>query len=150
MFDGELLQEYENLLIEGDPQGEKIKKHIEQVLGKKLALIHGRDEFGSLLKDARRVQAKDAKKSIELKSYAERQNQLEIALTSIENDLKDLKAQRLLVERQVDNIDDELKNTEGVQRKNVSWKAYFQSARALSGSLQGLLTNNARSSRQLG
>jgi len=119
LFDGELLQEYENLLIEDSEQGDKIKEHIEQALGVP-ALIHGRDEFSNLLKEARRIQAKDAKKNTELKRFAEQQNQLEIKLTSLENDLSDLLAQRLVIEKQVDDIDDELKNTEGVQRKKIA------------------------------
>ncbi len=118
LFDGELLQEYEDLLIEGSEQGEKIKEHIEQALGVP-ALIHGREELNVLLKDARRVQAKDAKKNTELKCFAEQQNQLEIKLLSVENDLKDLVAQRAVIEKQVDDIDDELKNTEGVQRMKI-------------------------------
>lgn len=118
LFDGELLQEYENLLIEGSEQGDKIKEHIEQALGVP-ALIHGRDEFNTLLKEARSMQAKDAKKNIELKHFAEQQNQLEIRMTSLENDLMNLKEQRIDVQSQIDNIDDELKNTEAVQRKKI-------------------------------
>ncbi|KEQ17846.1 AAA family ATPase [Endozoicomonas numazuensis] len=130
LFDGELLQEYENLLIEGDAQGEKIKEHIEQALGVP-ALIHGRDEFNSLLKDARRIQARDAKKNTELKRYAEQQTQLEIKLTSIENDLKDLEAERVDIEKKIDDIDDELKNTEGVQRKKVELEGLSAERKAI-------------------
>ncbi len=118
LFDGELLQEYENLLVEGSEQGDKIKEHIEQALGVP-ALIHGRDEFSNLLKDARRMQAKDAKKNTELKRFAEQQNQLEIKMTSFENDLKDLKTQHFEAQKQIDDIDDDLKNTEAVQRKKI-------------------------------
>ncbi len=65
------------------------------------------------------MQAKDAKKNTELKRFAEQQNQLEIKMTSFENDLKDLKSQRFDVQKQIDDIDDELKNTEAVQRKKI-------------------------------
>lgn len=118
LFDGELLQEYENLLIEDSEQGEKIKEHIEQALGVP-ALVHGRDELATLLKEARSIQAKDAKKNKELSSYAEQQRQLEIKLTSYEKDLKDQVAQKNDVQNQIDIIDDELKNTEAVQRKKI-------------------------------
>ncbi|HIF5859177.1 AAA family ATPase [Vibrio parahaemolyticus] len=118
LFDGELLQEYENLLIEDSEQGEKIKEHIEQALGVP-ALVHGRDELATLLKEARSIQAKDAKKNKELSSYAEQQRQLEIKLTSYEKDLRDQIAQKNDVQSQIDIIDDELKNTEAVQRKKV-------------------------------
>ena len=116
LFDGELLQEYENLLIEESEQGKKIKEHIEQALGVP-ALVHGRDELKALLKTARNLQAKDAKKNNELKQYAEQQRQLEIQLTSLEKDQEDIKAQRTEKQNEIDVIDDELKNTEAVQRK---------------------------------
>jgi len=118
LFDGELLQEYENLLIEESEQGEKIKEHIEQALGVP-ALVHGRDELKTLLKTARNLQAKDAKKDKELQQHAEQQRQLEIQLTSLEKDQKDLKAQKTEKQNEIDVIDDELKNTEAVQRKKV-------------------------------
>lgn len=118
LFDGELLQEYENLLIEESEQGEKIKEHIEQALGVP-ALIHGRDELKVLLKTARTLQAKDAKKNKELEQYAEQQRQLDIQLTSLEKDREDLKAQKVDKQNEIDLIDDELKNTEAVQRKKI-------------------------------
>lgn len=137
LFDGELLQEYENLLIEGSDQGDKIKEHIEQALGVP-ALIHGRDEFNSLLKDARRMQAKDAKKNTELKRFAEQQNQLEIKMSSFEKDLKDLKIQRLEVQNQIDDIDDELKNTEAVQRKKIELEGLASERKAAEQQLSNL------------
>lgn len=118
LFDGELLQEYENLLIEESEQGEKIKEHIEQALGVP-ALVHGRDELKTLLKTARNLQAKDAKKDKELQQYAEQQRQQEIQLLSLEKDQEDLKAQKIEKQNEIDVIDDELKNTEAVQRKKV-------------------------------
>jgi DNA sulfur modification protein DndD len=137
LFDGELLQEYENLLVDDSEQGEKIKEHIEQALGVP-ALIHGRDEFALLLKDARRVQAKDAKKNTELKRFAEQHNQLEIQLTSIEKDLADLVVQRSTIQKQVDDIDDELKNTEAVQRKKIELEGLASERKAAEQQLESL------------
>ncbi|MCW8828095.1 MAG: AAA family ATPase [Gammaproteobacteria bacterium] len=118
LFDGELLQEYENLLINESEQGEKIKEHIEQALGVP-ALIHARDEFGVLLIEARRAQAKDAKKNNELKSYSEQHRQLEIRYASLQKDLVDLRVQETDLTKKIDDIDDELNNTEAVQRKKI-------------------------------
>ena len=118
LFDGELLQEYEDLLIEGSEQGDKIKVHIEQALGVP-ALLHGKNELKKLLKDARGIQTRDARRNTDLKSYAEQQNQLEVKLTSLEKDLEDLLAQSVCVQKQVDDIDDELTNTEAVQHKKI-------------------------------
>ena len=116
LFDGELLQEYENLLIEESEQGEKIKEHIEQALGVP-ALIHGRDELRTLLKSAQKTQAKDAQKNKELAQYAEQQEELDSKLSSLEENKKELQALQAEKQKDVDKIDDELKNTAAVQRK---------------------------------
>ncbi|PUA28822.1 MAG: hypothetical protein B0W54_10420 [Cellvibrio sp. 79] len=118
LFDGELLQEYENLLIDSSGQGEKIKEHIEQALGVP-ALIHGRDDLSALLKDARRIQARDAKNDEDSKNYAEQLRQLEIKQSKLERDLEDLGSQRAAIQQEIDSIDDELKNTEIVQNKKI-------------------------------
>ena len=121
LFDGELLQEYENLLIEQGEQGiqgEKIKQHIEQALGVP-ALINGKEDLSTLLKEARRIQARDAKKNDDLKNYAEQQRQLEIKLSQLEKDLKDLVGQKHSLQQHIDTIDDELRSTEVVQRKKI-------------------------------
>ena len=102
LFDGELLQEYENLLVEQNEQGEKIKEHIEQALGVP-ALINGRDEFTSLLKDARRTQTRDAKNSSDAKMYAEQQRVNETKQLTLEKDIKDLEMQQRDVQKQIDD-----------------------------------------------
>jgi DNA sulfur modification protein DndD len=116
LFDGELLQEYENLLLEGDVQGEKIKEHIEQTLGVP-ALINGRNEFTKLLTDARRIQARDAKNSSEAKTHVERQRVNENRQITLEKDISDLEFLQRDVQKQIDDIEDQLKNTEAVQKK---------------------------------
>jgi len=116
LFDGELLQEYENLLVEQSEQGEKIKEHIEQALGVP-ALVNGRNEFTSLLKDARRTQTRDAKNSSDAKMYAEQQRVNESKQTTFEKDIKDLEIQQREVQKHIDDIEDQLKNTEAVQKK---------------------------------
>jgi DNA sulfur modification protein DndD len=116
LFDGELLQEYENLLVEQSEQGEKIKEHIEQALGVP-ALVNGRNEFTSLLKDARRMQTRDAKNSSDAKMYAEQQRVNEVKQTTLEKDLKDLEIQQREIQKKIDDIEDNLKNTEAVQKK---------------------------------
>lgn len=118
LFDGELLQEYENLLIEESDQGKKIKEHIESVLGVP-ALIHARDELQVLLKDARSMQRRDAQKNDELRKYAQDQKGHEVKLKSLEDDIGELDRQRLGLQERVDEIDDFLKNTEAVQNKKL-------------------------------
>lgn len=122
LFDGELLQEYENLLVEQSEQGEKIKEHIEQALGVP-ALVNGRNEFSKLLTDARRMQTRDAKNSSDAKTYAEQQRVNEAKQVTLEKDIKDLEIQQRDVQKQIDDIEEELKNTEAVQRKKYELDA---------------------------
>lgn len=89
LFDGELLQEYETLLIEGSDQGRQIKEAIEQVLGVP-ALINGRDELGALLKTAQKMQQQDLQRTRGSEKLAEQQASLISRQESFERDLKGL------------------------------------------------------------
>lgn len=89
LFDGELLQEYESLLIEGSEQGRQIKEAIEEVLGVP-TLIRGRDELGSILKNARKKQSADLTHIQGLEKQADRQKDLTAKQDTLERDLQDL------------------------------------------------------------
>lgn len=111
LFDGELLQEYETLLIEGNDQGRRIKEAIEQVLGVP-TLIHGRDEISTLLKQFQRQQAKDLAHVDGLERQAERQSQWQTRQESYENDLKALRdklsksrSERAALDEELDKVD---------------------------------------------
>lgn len=115
LFDGELLQEYETLLIEGSDQGSRIKEAIEQVLGVP-TLVQGRDEAGTLLKQAQKQQTKDLQQMQGMNAQAERQGGLqdkeatqERSLVALRNRLKTTKEQR-------EALDDELEQVEAVYR----------------------------------
>ena len=118
LFDGELLQEYENLLIEKSEQGKKIKEHIESILGVP-ALVHARDELQVLLKDARAAQRKDAQKDEDLRKFAQDQQNHEIELEIIESDLQELNSQKVDYQEKIDVLDDFLNDTEVVQNKKI-------------------------------
>src|SRR6185437_2421179 len=87
LFDGELLQEYESLLIEGSDQGRRIKDAIEQVLGVP-ALINGRDELGVILKSALKAQQQDLQRTKGSEKMAEQQANLIARQDSYEQDLR--------------------------------------------------------------
>lgn len=122
LFDGELLQEYENLLIEQSEQGEKIKKRIEAILGVP-ALINGKEDLQSLLNDARKQQRKDAQKIDAGKGYSQEQENLQIELQNFDTDLDSLKNLYDTIQDDIDKIDDVLKNTEAVQAKKIEISA---------------------------
>ena len=89
LFDGELLEEYESLLIEGSEQGREIREAIEQVLGVP-ALTNGRAELGAILKSATKQQATELSHIQGLEKQAERQKDLTARQDSYERDLRTL------------------------------------------------------------
>ena len=115
LFDGELLQEYEALLIEGSEQGKKIKLAIEQVLGVP-ALIHGRDESATLLRKMQKKQSQDLTHISGMERQAEQQANHQAKQEAYEKDLVSLRKKQ--DETQVERIelDDEMEKTEAVQR----------------------------------
>jgi DNA sulfur modification protein DndD len=107
LFDGELLQEYESLLIEGSAQGKKIKEAIEQVLGVP-ALVQGRDEISTLLKTAQRQQTRDLSQVKGLEAQAEEQGRLQEKQQALESDLADIKSRLAKTHNERLQLDDEL------------------------------------------
>ncbi|MEW6344922.1 MAG: AAA family ATPase [Pseudomonadota bacterium] len=107
LFDGELLQEYETLLIEGSEQGKLIKDAIEQVLGVP-TLIHGRDEATTLLRSATKQQTKDLAHVAGLESQAQRQASWQTKLESFEDDYGRLKIKLAKTVEERAALDDEL------------------------------------------
>nr|WP_302477084.1 AAA family ATPase [Ruegeria arenilitoris] len=107
LFDGELLQEYEELLFEGSEQGRQIKEAIEQALGVP-TLVKGRDELGTILKNASRAQTKALAHIQGLKAQALRTDALNEKLEAFEADEKYLEAQISNVREERENLEDEM------------------------------------------
>jgi DNA sulfur modification protein DndD len=107
LFDGELLQEYESLLIEGSEQGRQIKEAIEHVLGVP-SLIHGRAELGAILKAATKQQSRDLSHIQGLEKQAERQQDLTARQDAYERDLSKLLARLNAVRSEREKLDDAL------------------------------------------
>lgn len=111
LFDGELLQEYESLLVEGSEQGKHIKEAIEQVLGVP-SLTRGADELGSILKKFQNQQAKDAAQIKGLEQLAAKQTEWQEKLENFESDITDLKQQLERTREHRRQLDDELEKVE--------------------------------------
>ncbi|MCP1829095.1 DNA sulfur modification protein DndD [Bradyrhizobium sp. USDA 4532] len=107
LFDGELLGEYESLLIEGSEQGRQIKDAIEQVLGVP-ALIYGRAELGAILKSATKRQTSELAHIQGLEKQAQRQQELTAKQDAHERDIQDLQARLANVRAERNKLDDEL------------------------------------------
>jgi DNA sulfur modification protein DndD len=115
LFDGELLQEYETLLIEGSEQGKRIKEAIEQVLGVP-TLVHGRDEASTLLKTFQRQQSKDLAHVEGLERQAEKQSSWQTRQEAYEADLRGLRERLAKTKSDRATLDDELEKVDSVHR----------------------------------
>lgn len=134
LFDGELLQEYETLLIEGNDQGRRIKEAIEQVLGVP-ALVHGRNQAATLLKTFQKKQSQDLAHVEGFQRQAERQASFQRKQESFEADLirlrlklEETKSERAKLDEDLEKVDsvyqakiriDELKKRQNVLEKRL-------------------------------
>lgn len=124
LFDGELLGEYEELLIEGSEQGRQIKEAIEEVLGVP-ALTNGRAELGAMLKVATKKQTQEMAHIAGLERSAENMAKLTARLDTQDVDLA--KLQEKLVQTRADRaaLEDELEQAATV----LALKATLDAAR---------------------
>ncbi len=121
LFDGELLQEYETLLVEDSQHGQRIKDAIEQVLGVP-ALVNGRDESKDLLKKAQAIQVRELKHIDALASYTSQSQSLQNQIEAHEADLLPQRAHLQTCIGRLDEIDGELASTAAIQETHARLK----------------------------
>lgn len=141
LFDGELLGEYEELLIEGSEQGRQIKEAIEEVLGVP-ALTNGRAELGAMLKSATKKQGQEMAHIAGLERSAENMTKLTTRLDTQDADLA--KLQEKLTQTRADRavLEDELEQAATV----LALKATLDAAREAASGFNATL-NKKRSER---
>ena len=122
LFDGELLQEYEALLIEGSEQGQHIKEAIEEVLGVP-ALINGRDEAATLLKRAQKQQSRDLAHVQGLERQAQQQTALQQRQELYERDLAALREKQQRTKAEREKLGDELEATDKIHQAKAKLDA---------------------------
>lgn len=105
LFDGELLQEYEELLINESTAGPRISGAIERIL-KVPVLTQGRDHLIQMSNDADKQAAREASKSQEtqalgtaLQQATEQREAHQRELARLQADLEDLQTQRAEIEQ---------------------------------------------------
>ena len=113
LFDGELLQEYETLLIEDSQKGHQIKQSIEQVLGVP-ALTNGRIDIQTILKKARKQQNEDLKQIAGLEKQAERLAGLTEEIDALDRDIKNLEEKLEKVHDERETLNDEIEAAQSV------------------------------------
>jgi len=111
LFDGELLQQYEELLRNESDMGRNIKEAIERILGVPV-LTNGRSDLSELAKDAQRREAKAAQKNQKTQSLGNQHEALLKQRDGLQEETnrlkKKLEAQRVSKASQ----DDLLRSTE--------------------------------------
>lgn len=93
LFDGELLQEYEELLHEESKMGEEIKKAIERILGVPI-ITNARIDLDDLKTQAQRQEAKAAQQGQKTAEYGSQQKRLLDEKEAHEKEIKRLGAER--------------------------------------------------------
>jgi len=100
LFDGELLQEYEELLIDQSEAGRKISQAIERILGLPI-LKRGRAHLNQLREEAEKAAAREASRSREteglgnsLRGAVEMKAEQQKEHARLHGELEDLRAQR--------------------------------------------------------
>lgn len=118
LFDGELLQEYESLLMEGSEQGKRIKEAVEQALGVP-TLIRGREDAQTILKAAQKQQNSDIAKVAGLERQAARQAELQSKIATREADIVKLKDRLRSTRIERDDLDDFINGTDAVHQAKL-------------------------------
>ena len=113
LFDGELLDEYEQLLIDGSDQSKMIKASIEQVLGVP-TLIRGRDDAQTIRKAAQKQQTADLQKMGGVEALADKQRHYQAQIESIEKDIKEQNGRSKNSNAEREKLDDELAKVEAL------------------------------------
>jgi len=111
LFDGELLQEYEDLLEEGSAAGIKIKESIEQILGVP-ALIHGKDDTSHLLKFYRNKQKNEINATGDIALHIASRTVSENAIESHTKEIKRLNLQSQEARKRKEEIEKEISDLE--------------------------------------
>jgi DNA sulfur modification protein DndD len=111
LFDGELLAEYEQLLVAGSEQSKLIKEAIEQALGVP-TLINGREDAQTVLKSAQKQQTADLQKMGGFDAQAEKQRHYQVQIDSIESDVTDQIDRLREIKSDRQRLDDDLAKVE--------------------------------------
>ncbi len=127
LFDGELLGEYEELLIEGSEQGRQIKEAIEQVLGVP-ALTNGRAELGAILKAATKKQTQEMAHVKGLERSAANMSSLTTRLESQEKDLTGLQEKIAKTRDERISLEDDLEQAASLLAHKANLDAAQKSA----------------------
>ena len=115
LFDAELLQEYEMLVMEESDQERKIRDAIEQILGVP-TLVNARDDLQTLLKKAQKAQAQEMEANQNYQEQANQSLKLQDEVTRLESDLSKSKEKIQQIRDSIRAMDDELSSWKEIQQ----------------------------------
>ncbi len=137
LFDGELLQEYEQLVQERSVQSDRIRIEIEKVLGVP-ALLHARNDM-ALLKDRYQKQlAKQGSQEKRFQAQADQLQEFQVRRTSLEVNIQSLRAEERSLVVEIEDLSDQLEKmqrAEAVQQQITSVRRQIEALRAESRNL---------------
>lgn len=122
LFDGELLQEYETLLIQDNEQGRQIKEAIEQVLGVP-SVLNGEGDLAHILKGARKQQRRELAHVEGLEYQAKKQEDLLSKQETAESDARALTEQLEQIRSTLNQLEDEIEASEKIHEAKVQMDA---------------------------
>ena len=115
LFDGELLQQYEELLLDESETARGIREAIESILGLPV-LVNGREDLSAILDDARRAETRAAKRNKATEVLA---NQLEI----LNGKLRSAKGEEKTIVKDLGELNKEREETEDLLRRSSKIEA---------------------------
>lgn len=113
LFDGELLQEYEELLMEGTQTGATIKESIEKILGVPV-LTNGATDTGAVLEEYRKEKNKIAQSNAQTQKIAAQMATLETEKQEHSSELIRLRGELNTELNNRDRLEDEAQQSEHV------------------------------------
>jgi len=114
LFDGELLQQYQDLLVDQSEMGEKIRLAIERILGVPV-LKNGRTDLRTLLDEAESAVADAASKKAETEELGSQIQATQERVKGHRNEVEKLKSERGNLVDKRNKKRAELENIEGIQ-----------------------------------
>ena len=137
LFDGELLQEYQELLEDGSEVGTKIKESIEQILGVP-ALINGRNDTATLLKEYQKKQKSELSKFQSIKELANSRDEIEVKMEQSQSEILELRKQIDDIQDKKSNIENSVKDIEQKSRVAKDLDRTREKIKLLKNSIQEL------------
>ncbi len=114
LFDGELLQQYEELLMEESASGEQIREAIEQILGIPV-LLNARQDLGEVIERFSKAETKEAKKNQATEKHAKNLEGILERVKELKKDRDQLKSKEEDLINKKTSMDSALKQSSKTQ-----------------------------------